>query len=170
MKKIISGILAAVLVFSLAACNNNAGGDVDNTSTRDVTLYFANNEYIMTGDEALEKLAAEERTVEAAEDNLGVVIFEELKKGTENPALTTVIGENIKIHSLAITDGLATVDFNSQDLSGGSMEEEFVIAQIVNSLLSLDEVAAVKFLIDGDEAETLMGHSELLPSFDTMMG
>ena len=41
-----------------------------------------------------------------------------------------------------------------------------LISQIVNTLIkSFDEIQAVSFTVDGDEAETLMGHVDITRSF-----
>lgn len=163
MKKIILTIIAVAMVGALVACNTNTdGGD---EATKDLTLYFANNEYLMAGNEDLEKLVEEDRTVDVEGNSLGMVIFDELKKGSENPDLTTVIKEEFKLHDVKIEDAIAYVDFDSQGLSGASMEEEFTINQIVASFLKLDEIDQVQFLVDGEKVESLMGHFDVSEPF-----
>ena len=44
---------------------------------------------------------------------------------------------------------------------GGSTGEELLIGSVVNTLTEFKEVNAVKFLIDGQEVETLSGHMDL---------
>ena len=46
------------------------------------------------------------------------------------------------------------------------MQEDFTIAQIVNTLLELDHIDKVQFLIDGKKAETLMGHISITEPFE----
>ena len=46
------------------------------------------------------------------------------------------------------------------------MQESFTISQIVNSLVELDSVERVQFLIDGQKGETLMGHFEISEPFE----
>ena len=52
------------------------------------------------------------------------------------------------------------------ELSGSETVEKMLISQIVNTLIkSFDEIQAVSFTVDGDEAETLMGHVDITRSF-----
>jgi len=43
-------------------------------------------------------------------------------------------------------------------LSGGSLEEQLLVDSIVRTLTRLPELHAVRFLVDGKQVETLMGH------------
>ncbi len=46
------------------------------------------------------------------------------------------------------------------------MQENFTIGQIVNSLVELDNIEKVQFLIEGEKAESLMGHFDILEPFE----
>ena len=168
MKKLISAVLTVVLLLNLVACNGGTGTKDDDGMTREVTLYFANNAYIVTGDESLEKLIAEQRVIEETTDGIGMNIFEALKKGSENPDLATVINERIQVREVKFVDETAYVDFDKEGLNGSSLEEHFTIAQIVASLLALEEVQAVQLLIDGEVADSLMGHETIEAPFVTV--
>ncbi len=51
------------------------------------------------------------------------------------------------------------------------MEEQLLISQIVETLMqSYDEVKSVSFTVDGEEAETLMGHVDITESFTAPRG
>jgi len=127
--------------------------------TKEVNLYFANNEYIETGDESLEKLVIEKRTVEYGDISLEERIVRELIKGPkDNEKATTVIPSTVKLLGVEVVDGTAYVNFAQEGLYGGSMQETFTINQIVASLLDLDSVDRVQFLVDGKKTDTLMGH------------
>lgn len=167
-KKIIRGILATALVLSLVACGNS-GGDNQAQGQEEVKLYFANNEYIISGDESLEKLMVEDRTIDVGEGGIGMAIFQELKKGPENQDASSLIQEGLQLHGVKFEDDAAYVDFDSDGLNGSSLEEHFTILQIVNSILSLEDIDRVYFLVDGSEAESLMGHEDISSSFDTIM-
>ena len=79
-------------------------------------------------------------------------------KGTENTELTTEIPSSAKLINVEISDGTVFVNFAQEGMYGGSLQESFTISQIVNSLIKLESVKRVQFLIDGKKAETLMGH------------
>ncbi|CCQ93211.1 Spore germination protein-like protein [[Clostridium] ultunense Esp] len=190
MKKIIALFLLFLMVFSLAACTKSNTPSDDNdivdenpqdtveedddeiveptpsTDEVEVTLYFANKEYVETGDESLEKLIPEKRTVEYGDISLEERIVKELMKGPNSDKLSTVIPSNVKLLGVEVADGTAFVNFAEEGLYGGSMQEDFTIAQIVNSLVELDSVERVQFLIDGQKAETLMGHIEISEPFE----
>ena len=133
---------------------------------KEVILYFANKEYIETGDESLEQLVPEKRIVKYGDISLEEAIIKELMKGPENDKLNTVIPTTIKLINVEVSDSIAFVNFAQEGLYGGSMEEDFTISQIVNSLLELDNVDKVQFLIDGEKAESLMGHFDVQEPFE----
>lgn len=190
MKKFIAIFLLVLIVFSLAACakSNTPSDDNDivdenpqdvveegdnevieptpSTDEVEITLYFANKEYVETGDESLEKLIPEKRTVEYGDISLEERVVKELMKGPDSDELSTVIPSNVKLLGVEVSDGTAFVNFAGEGLYGGSMQEDFTISQIVNSLVELDDVERVQFLIDGQKAETLMGHIEISEPFE----
>lgn len=199
MKKFIASFLLIIMIVSLAACNNNSetpsndnnniveenpkdiqeeeGGEKNNeiveptpkTDEVEATLYFANKKYIETGDESLEKLITEQRTIEYGDISLEETIVKELMKGPESDELSNVIPSTIKLLGIEVADGTAFVNFAEEGLYGGSMQEDFTLSQIIGSLLELDSVERVQFLIDGEKAESLMGHFDISEPFDEIM-
>ena len=53
---------------------------------------------------------------------------------------------------------LAYVNFSSENLHGGSLQEMLLVNQIVKTLTALPGIDQVQFLVDGEKRETLMGH------------
>lgn len=92
----------------------------------------------------------------------------------EEPAegnLTKIFPKNAKIRSVKVADGLATVDLDgniTKTFVGGSTGEEFLIGSVVDTLTNFPEVKRVKFLIDGQEIETLSGHMDLSTPLERM--
>ncbi|OLS03647.1 GerMN domain-containing protein [Tissierella creatinophila] len=189
MKKFLSIFLILLMVISLSACastqnekpgesdtppvddSNKDNDDADIEDDKDkedeeeakkekeVDLYFANQKYVETGDESLEKLKSEKRTVNYEDTTLEEAVVREVLKGPEDKEnLTSPIPDNINLLEVKVMDDTAYVDFSSENLTGGSMQESFTINQIVESLLGLDTVKKVQFLVDGKEADSLMGH------------
>ncbi|MCF6460375.1 hypothetical protein C3E88_04870 [Clostridium sp. Cult3] len=198
MKKMFTILLIIVLTLSLVACSTTEKPSSDNmieeddsdiidkqenneseddnqvveptpkTDEEEVVLYFANKEYIDTGDESLEKLIPEKRVVKYGDISLEEVIVKELMKGPKKDDLSTVIPSSIKLLGVEVSDGTAFVNFAQEGLFGGSMQEDFTITQIVNSLLELDNIERVQFLIDGEKAESLMGHIDISEPFESI--
>lgn len=194
MKKFISILLIAILVLSLGACtadtdpdkdvdekepienveDNNQNNKDDNdtsqpipeTNSQEVVLYFANTEYVETGNEELEHLIPEERLVEYNDTSLEEAIVRELIKGPESEGLSSPIPSTIQLLGVEVSEGTAYVDFANEGLHGGSLQEYFTIEEIVNSLLELDSVDRVQFLIDGEKSDSLMGHYEIVDPFE----
>lgn len=164
-------LLSILLVFGmlgLAACAGKADQEKpakDDTNepvpaeqSYQVMLYFANEEYLATGDESLEKFKPYEQEVTAEPEKVYLATLELLRTAPEE-GFGTVLGESIQFNDVYTEGDTAFVDLNSKGLSGGSLEETFLISQIVNTILnSFDEVKQVQFLVDGQTAETLMGH------------
>lgn len=156
----------------LAVPEDNEDNDVEAPNTdvdeeieedeKEVNLYFSNNKYIETGNESLEKLKLEKRTIDYENMILEEAVVRELLKGPEDKVnLSSSIPENVSILEVKVVDDTAYVDFSSENLSGSSMQESFTISQIVESLLDLNTVKKVQFLIDGKKANSLMGHVEI---------
>lgn len=140
--------------------------DIKEEKVKEVVLYFANKEYIETGNESLEKFIGEKRTVEYENMSLEEAIIEELKKGPKKSESETVIPETITILDVKVSNGIAFVNFDKKGLSGGSMEEDFVLGHIMDTLFELDHINKVQFLINGEKAESLMGHFDISEPFD----
>ena len=76
--------------------------------------------------------------------------------------------DNVTLKDAYIEDKTAYMDFKSDELHGGSLEETFFVDQIVASLLELEEVDKVQFLVDGETASSLMGHVYIEEPFDSI--
>lgn len=194
MKKVTAICLLIIMALSLVACSKpnlptNEGEMVEekpvetteveeneddediieptpNSNEMEVTLYFANRAYIESGDESLEKLIPERKMVQYGDISLEETIVRELMKGPESDELNTVIPSNVELIGVEVADGTAFVNFSSEGLYGSSMQEEFTISQIVNSLVELEGIERVQFLVDGQKVETLMGHIEITEPFE----
>ncbi len=149
--------------------NENENQVIDpqpNTNEVEVTLYFVNKEYVETGDENLEKLIPEKKTVVVGSITLEEAIVKELMKSPATENLSTAIPSNVNLLGVEVADGTAFVNFSQEGLYGSSMQEDLTIAQIVNTLLELDHIDKVQFLIDGKKAESLMGHILISEPFE----
>lgn len=197
MKRILMLLLILTIFFSLIACTSTEVGeegpgegdvgiveeDMDEpkeeeegdeivdptpkTDSQEVVLYFANEKYIETGDESLEKMVEEKREIDYGDVSLEEAIVKELMKGPETEGLTTSIPDTVKLLGVEISNGTVFVNFAQDGLFGGSLQEGLTIGQIVNSLLELDSVGQVQFLVDGEKVETLMGHYSTMEPFNT---
>ncbi len=78
--------------------------------------------------------------------------------------LTKVVSGDSSLIGVDVKDGTALVNLSKSikiGFVGGSTGEELLIGSVVNTLTEFKEVNAVKFLIDGQEVETLSGHMDL---------
>ncbi len=123
----------------------------------EITLYYANNEYIMTGDESLDKIIAVKKNVMVGEKSIEEIIVAELQNQPEDENLTTILSD-LDIISVDTVEKIAYVNISSEGLSGGSLTEMLVLQQLLYSLTELDEVEAVQILVDGSKEVSLMGH------------
>ncbi len=186
MKKIMMLLMIMVLSIGLVACKTEAPIDsepdpvveepVDEpvveeeptipNESKEVTLYFANEEYIQTGNESLEKMIPEKRTIDIKDISIEEAVIKELMNGPKSDGVRTVIPATATILGVEVTDGTAFVDFAREGLNGGSLEETYTINQIVASLIELDTVDRVQFLIDGEIGDSLMGHYSIDKPFE----
>lgn len=113
-------------------------------------------------DDQAQSLVEKEMDIELAEgDVLEAKVLESLKIKPEDENVFNAVEENIKFKSVKVEDKIAKVDVSSENLQGSSTQEVFLIDSVVAALTSLDSVEGVKFLVDGEEADTLMGHIEV---------
>ncbi len=111
-----------------------------------------------------EKLAVETREVTERGDrlSLGEDIVRELLSGPEEASLKRVVplGAELKAFYLD-TDGVAYIDLDRQALGlpKDAFEEYLAIQSFFQSLKkNIQDIKAVKFLIDSKEVDTLWGH------------
>jgi spore germination protein GerM len=123
----------------------------------EITLYFANDRYIQTGDDNEPQVLPEKRTVRPGDRSLPETVMAELISGPDTAGLSSVLS-NLKVRSVEVRDGIAYVDFSGDNLHGGSLSESLLIEQTVRSLTALKGVEAVQFLVNGEKTESLMGH------------
>jgi len=137
-------ILLGILIISLTSC------------TRIVSLYFAFD----TGTEA--KLAEESREITTA-GSIYQSSIEELIKGPESGELYPTIPSNVRVNSVKVSDGTATVDFskeiitNFEEIPHSSTTELLAIYSIVNTLTAFGEIEKVKITIEGKDTGEIEG-------------
>lgn len=130
----------------------------DEKTMKMVKLYFL--------DDQAENLVEKSIEMELTQDtNLEQEIVNQLKVQPEDPNIYSAINEKININSVRVEGRLAKVDISKENLNGSSTEEMVLIDAIVAALTSLDSTDQVKFLVDGEEVETLMGHIDITDVF-----
>jgi len=140
---------------------------VTSSAKRAVYLYF--------GDAQGRFLIAEKKIMRRVTDAVarGRRLIEALIEGpTEGGSRT--LPPDARIRSFFINStGTAFVDFEADSLAdhpGSAGTELLSIYSIVNTLvLNVDEIRSVKFLIGGQEAATLVGHTDLREPFTVDM-
>jgi germination protein M len=163
-------MLCCLLVFSaigLAGCGGDTGkGTEDDAQEVAVTLYYANADYVSSGDESLEKLMPYETTVTVDASEQGYLASLEALKEVPGEEYDTTITKDISFKEVSVEGDTAYVDLDSSGLNGGSLSETFFISQIVDTLTkSFDEIKQVQFLVNGETVESLMGHLDAAQPF-----
>ena len=123
----------------------------------EITIYYSNQEYIMTGDESLDIVIPVKKSVMVGEKPIEEIVVEELQKEPEDENLSTSLAD-LDIISVDTVENIAYVNISSEGLSGGSLTETLVIQQLLYSLTELDGVDSVQILVDGSKEVSLMGH------------
>ena len=151
MRRFISVLLCAMLVFSLSACG--CGKDIEPVN---VKLYFP--------DENM-NYAVELREIKA--ENIWKATAQELLKGPERTGLTSAIAGDVKVLSAEIVDGICVVDLSEEFMehnTGGTFKESLAIYSIVNTLCAAG-ADGVKINIEGNEEVDFGGHFYLGDNF-----
>lgn len=167
-KKVLMLCLCVILMLGvclIAGCKG-ANTNAEELNSYDLKLYYVNDEYVATGNEELDQMMNPyEVTIQSKPEEAYLQAVLELKE-VPLDGYDTMLREEFVIHSIKTDEGIAVVDFSSKDLSGGSMEEGLLVNQIVLTLLnSFDDIQKVQFTLDGEEAESLMGHLDVSKPF-----
>lgn len=143
----------------------NQDKDKQQEKVKEVSLYFANEKYIKTGDESQIKVIAVKRKVNYDKIILAEAAVRELLKNPGIEGLSTGIPEKTKLVSVVVKEGSAYVNFATEGLNGSSLQETLTVEQIVSTLLDLEGINSVQFLKDGKPTEDLMGHLDTSQPF-----
>ena len=128
-----------------------------------VTLTYPSSDYIVNGDEENKKVT-EQITIDASKDDIVDKVLEQLAQSPKAEGAEST-GLNKFDFSKSKLDGNTAVVDLAGDLNGGSLEEDVLARSIVNSLLSVDGIKAVEFTVNGEKAESLMGHVDISEPF-----
>ena len=115
-----------------------------------ITLYYNNK--------STNELKTEERLIDVKElaNEPQLLLVNMLIEGPKNEELERLIPETTKVNKIEIKNGVAIIDFSKEFVenhSGGAEAESKTIYSIVNTLTQLNEIEAIKILIDGKENE-----------------
>ena len=129
----------------------------------DITLTYPSTAYIVDGNEDNKKVT-EQVTVTATKDDVVTKVLDQLSQAPETEGAEPV-GLDKFDYSKSKLDGTTAVVDLSGDLTGGSLDEDVLARSIVNSLLSVKGIKAVEFTVNGEKAESLMGHVDISEPF-----
>ena len=113
-----------------------------------ISLYFINKE---SGE-----INPEARTININDliDNPYKYLLEQLIEGPKNEKLQKVIPDNTKINNVELKGDILYIDFSHEFIDNaleGKENESKIIETIVKTVTELNEVNAIKILIDGEE-------------------
>ena len=128
-----------------------------------VTLTYPSTAYIVDGDEDNKKVT-EQVTVTATKNDVVTKVLDQLSQAPETEGAESV-GLDKFDYSKSKLDGTTAVVDLSGDVTGGSLDEDVLARSIVNSLLSVKGIKAVEFTVNGEKAESLMGHVDISEPF-----
>ncbi len=160
--------LVFVMMVFLWACGDKPDIESEIISY-DFNLYYANSEYVESGDESLGVYIVDSRRLDVEKDeNPWIIMLEELKKPGSDQ-LWSAVDESLVFNDVYVdpeNPELLYVDLSGVK-EGGSFKEGLFIGQIVKTAIvnctKIDvdsRVQKIQFLVDGEVAESLMGHYE----------
>ena len=164
MKKTMAILMTAGLVALFAAgCGQQPEGNDESLEGYPVSLYYASTLYISEGVDEVngELMPPVEQRVEAQEGDQYLQALNLLEQPPEDESYTTIISPGT-FQDVTVEDGIAYVDVLSDRLGSGSLTETIFVDQVLYTLMqSFEEIEGVQFLVDGQSAESLMGHIEI---------
>jgi hypothetical protein len=122
-----------------------------------VTVFFPGKED--------EKLHSEERDIPKPGGASAYLraLFAELQRGPTREGLVAALPPNLQLrNAFLLNDGVAVLDLSLGSPSFGSTEEVTIVAALVDTVLqNVADTTRVRFLVNGEPAETLGGHVDL---------
>ncbi|MCF8001060.1 MAG: GerMN domain-containing protein [Halanaerobiales bacterium] len=121
---------------------------------KSIDLYFSTKDAMY--------LAAENRTIKGR--NLYKEAVNALIDGPTDPNLSKTIPKGTKVLNVSRNNDRIKINFSKEIIEnhwGGSTGERLTVYSIVNTLSQFDKIREVKFLIEGEEVDTLVGHMDL---------
>ena len=162
-----------IVAFLLVACKNQASNEnnKDLAKTYTMDLYYPSKAYIVDGNEDEKFISQEIEVSDPTDIKKDIEKLKDASNAKDNSKdIYPALSENLVINEIREEDGKYTVDISSENLNGGSMEEDIIISSIVNSILSIrsedgNYAKSVRFLVDGEPCSTLLGHISLEEEF-----
>ena len=181
--------LAIGLLVAMSGCTRNqpgetpdqpgAGPAVGEASEPPPEEYQAAVATVYFADADVEYLEAEAPDVPSTGDDPAILAegaMRALLAGPTEPAHVRVLPESLKLNSVTVADGLATVDVSKallDDFQGGSGVASLAIYSIVDTVCAVDGVERVKIVVDGQPVEDFAGVislTEPLPADMSLVG
>ena len=161
--------LIITIIFVLAisiSCKNKTNDTINKEDIKqnlEITYFYPTEDFIVLGkeDNAYLKIKS---TIDGKDDKNFLSIVDNLQNPTNltNEKVYPSISKDIKINSITLDDDVFIVDFDSKNLSGGSLDEEILINSLVQTLLSIKNNSPlgkyVKFTVDNLQTQSLFGH------------
>lgn len=168
----------ALSVFGLTGCDDavDIDGNSDVAVEKSVQLYFANEEYVNTGDESKGILVEPENAkllIEKDDERDKESLYEEtldtLEATTPQTGKINCLTPEM-IDDVSVFVGKVTVDMDRQHIINISdLEEKIIVMQIVNTLFkNFPEIKEINFKVDEMSVETLNGHIDISKPFTEM--
>lgn len=105
--------------------------------------------YIVDGNN--DKLKKEIRPIVVENRKFGWAVLRGLKETPFEKGYYSTIPGSIDFKGIVIEDGLATVDFDNNDINIGSSSEQIFVDSVILTLTKFESIERVKFLINGKE-------------------
>ena len=121
----------------------------ETTTTKHIKLYFSSGDGLFLVPEMREVVISDKESLE-------LTVVKELLKGPSEDELTKTMPTETKILSVETKEGVCFVNL-SQDFitkhTGGTAAEAVTVYSVVNSLIELENIEKVQFLIEGQKSE-----------------
>jgi hypothetical protein len=155
-------ISISLIAISFGGCaKTEPAVDPNILSDYSISLFYVNDEYVQTGDDVKYEplMPVYEMKINTTKDTLALDILNQLKIVPDLENYGTMVTDQIEFLGVTMDGDTAMVDFSSVGLSGSSTQESLIISQILSTLfLNFPDINQVQFLVDGQIAESLMGH------------
>ncbi len=121
----------------------------------EVNLYFSDSQAMY--------LVPEKRKISQTPSLARQAVIE-LIKGPESSELYPTIPGGTQVNEVYIVDDIVYIDLSEEifkNHSGGSSGELMTVYSIVNTLTEIPPIEGVQILVEGNEAESLVGHIDI---------
>ena len=146
MKKIISLLMAVLLMMGVCACSDKGNNMIE----YEAEIYYAD---VGKNSLSAEKVKVKVNTINELYD----AVLSKMLEGPVSQSLMPVIPAGTKVLGVELKDKLLTIDFSKEIYVENESESILIRTSILRTMTAMNEITAVELLVEGEKMKNTYG-------------